>query len=115
MERKIEKKEKIIHNAREQLDSRWKIGVFKRLDKEIGMMQNEIGSIRVEITLVDRKIRAVEKAESVEARESAQAIDIVAEEAKGYAYALGQARQRLEREAQTICELESKLEEVGKM
>lgn len=115
MEREIEKKEKMIHNARERLDGGWKIGVFERLDQEIGMMQDEIGSMRVQITLVDRKIRAVEKAESAEAREEAQSMDMVAEEAKGYAYALGQARQRLEKEAQTIGELERKLEEVGKM
>jgi predicted nucleic acid-binding Zn-ribbon protein len=113
MEKKIEQKEKMIHNARERLDGGWKIGVFERLDQEIGMMQEEIGSIRVEITSVDRKIRAVERAELVEARE--EAIDLVAEEAKGYAYALGQARQRMERETQTIRELEEKLEKVGRM
>jgi hypothetical protein len=64
------------------------------------MQQEEIGSIHVEITSVDRKIRAVEKAESAEARE--EATDLVAEEAKGYAYALGQARQRMERDYKTI-------------
>lgn len=115
MERKIEKKEKMIHNARERLDCGWDIGVFERLEQEIGIMQEEIGSIRVKITFMDRQIRAVEKGELAEGREKVEARDLAAKEAKEYTDALGQARQRMDTEAQTIRELERKLEGLGKM
>jgi hypothetical protein len=50
-----------------------------------------------------------------EKREEAKANDLVAQEAKEYANALGQARQRVEVETQTIRDLERKLKEVGRI
>lgn len=115
MEKKIEQNEKMIRNARERLDYGRDIGVFERLEQEIGIMQEETSSIRVKITFVDRQIRAVEKGELAEGREKAEATDLAAKEAKEYTDALGQARQRIEMEVRTIRELERKLKEIGKM
>lgn len=115
MEKRIERKERMIYNAQERLNCGWKIGVFEKVEDEIGMMQEEIGRIRGEIALVDRKIRAAERKELEEGEEEAKAINLVAEEAKEYAYALGQARQRMKDEEKKICELEAKLKGVGRV
>jgi hypothetical protein len=115
LEKKIEKKMKMICNGRERLDCGGRIGVFERVEEEIGMMQEEIGRIRDEIALVDRKIRVAEREELGRRREEARGVDLVAKEAKEYADALGQARQRMEAETRTIRDLERKLKEVGKI
>jgi hypothetical protein len=115
LERKIEKKEKMIYNGQERLNCGGKIGVFERVEEEIETMQEEIGRIRDVIAVVDREIRAAERRELEEKREQAKANDLVAQEAKEYANALGQARQRVEVETQTIRDLERKLKEVGRI
>jgi hypothetical protein len=110
LEKKIEKKMKMIHNGRERLDCGGRIGVFERVEEEIGMMQEDIGRIRDEIALVDRKIRVAERKEMEERREEAEGVDWVAKEAKEYADALGQARQRMEAEVQYCNVIRSKLD-----
>jgi hypothetical protein len=86
-----------------------------------GMMQKEISGIRNEIALVDRKIRAAERRELAErtefgeTKQEAIVNDSVAQEAKEYADALGQSRQRMEAEIRTMRDLERKLKEVGKI
>jgi len=115
LEKKIEKKMKMIDNGRERLACGGRIGVFERVEQEIGIMQEEIGRIRDEIALVDRKIRVAERKEIEERREEAEGVDWVAKEAKEYADALGRARQRMEAEVRTIRDLERKLKEVGKI
>lgn len=115
LEKKIEKKMKMIYNGRERLDCGGRIGVFERVEEERGMMQEEIGRIRDEIALVDRKIRVAEREELGKRKEEARGVDLVAKEAMEYAEALGQGRQRMEAEARTIRDLERKLKEVGKI
>lgn len=117
LEVQIEKKEKMIHNTRERLRVGWGVQGRQVLNDEAEEMQREINELREEITLVDREIRATERDDSKELEE-AKATDLTsreAREAKGYAYALGEARKRMEAEARTISELERKLKEVGKM
>jgi hypothetical protein len=115
LEKKIEKKMKMIHNGQERLDNGGRIDVFERVEEEIGMMQEEISGIRDEIALVDRKIRAAERREFGETKQEAMVNDLVAQEAKEYADALGQSRQRMEAEIRTMRDLDRKLKEVGKI
>lgn len=114
LEVQIEKKEKMTHNTRERLRAGWGVQGRQTLNDEAEEIQREIDELREEITFVDREIRAAEKAGSKEL-EGVKGMELTAREAKECAYALGQARRRMEAEARTISELEEKLREVGKM
>lgn len=114
LEVQIEKKEKMIDNTRALLKGGWEVQGRQTLSEEADEVQGEIKDLREEITLVDREIRAAEKDGSEEVDE-AKALELVAKEAKEYAQALGQARQRLKEEEEKICELEAKLKGVGRV
>ena len=118
LEKKIERREKMIHNTQERLKCGL-VGSNERetLEDESGNIKVEVEGLREEITMIDRKIR---QAESKAARdgpegekEEAKAIELAAKRAKEYAQALGEARERMEEEAQRINDLEAKLKEVG--
>jgi hypothetical protein len=114
LEVQIEKKEKMMDNIRVLLKGGWGVQGQQTLSDEADEMQREIVELREEITLVDREIRAAEK-DGSKGLDEAKALELVAKEAKEYAYALGQARQRLKEEEEKICELEAKLKDVGRV
>jgi hypothetical protein len=79
--------------------------------REANEIQREVDELREEITLVDREIRVAEKDACIKGSEGAKAIELAAKEAKEFAYALEQARQRKKEAEQTISELEAKVKE----
>lgn len=118
VEKKIERKEKMIHNAKERLKSGW-VPQEQRLNDEMDEIQAEIDWAREEMTGLDRRIRAAEKSGEENGSEwekwEAKAKYVAAKQAKRYSQALGQARKRRDEEERRISELEAKLKSVGGM
>jgi hypothetical protein len=108
LEVQIEKKEKMIDNTRQRLRSGWGVQGKQTLNDEADEIQREIEELREEITLVDREIRVAERERCVEGPEEAKAIELAAKEAKEFAQASEQARQRKKEAEETIWELEWK-------
>jgi hypothetical protein len=118
LEKRVEKREKMIYNAQEVIGSALTWNVARQiLRDEVEKMEKEIQALRTNMVLVDREIRVAETEsdESEEGKEEADAMELAAREAKGYAHAVRQERQRMEDEVRRMGELEAKLEAVGKM
>jgi hypothetical protein len=115
LERKIEKRAKMLENARERLNCRWVLDDFEEVESEVREMETEVRDIREEISVVDRKIRKAER-EGLEEEERAKKVAKLAdEEAKMYTLALEEARQKEGEMAGTISKIEAKLKEMGRM
>jgi predicted nucleic acid-binding Zn-ribbon protein len=112
LEKKVERKEKIIQNTRVRLKSGWTFGEEQTLSDEAEEIQREMNDIREEITAVDRRIRRVEREGLGSGEREAKAIELAAKEAKEFACGLEEARQRKKEAEETISELEAKLKEV---
>jgi predicted nucleic acid-binding Zn-ribbon protein len=115
LEKKIEKREKMLHNARERLNCRWVLDDFDKVEDEVRDMEEEVRNIREEMSVVDRKIRVAEREGSEEEEKVANSTKLVEEEAKAYRLALGEARQKREEMVGTISKIEARLKEMGKV
>jgi Skp family chaperone for outer membrane proteins len=108
----------MIYNAQEVIGSALTWNVAQQiLRDEVEKMEKEIQAIRTNMVLVDREIRVAEMESDglEEGKEEADAMELAAREAKGYAHAVRQERQRMEDEVRRMGELEAKLKAVGKM
>lgn len=61
LEKRVERKEKMIQNTRARVKSGWVIGEEQTLHDEAEEIQREVDDIREEITVVDRRIRRAER------------------------------------------------------
>jgi hypothetical protein len=61
MEKRIEKKEKMLYNAQQRLNCRWILDDFEKVESEVREMEEEVRDIREEMSGVDRKIRMAER------------------------------------------------------
>lgn len=111
LEKRVERKEKMIQNTRARVKSGWVIGEEQTLHDEAEEIQREVDDIREEITVVDRRIRRAERDGLGSDEKEAKAIELAAKEAKEDAYGLEQARQKKKEAEETIEELETKLKE----
>jgi len=112
LEVRIEKKEKMIGNARARLKAEWGVQGRQELENEANEIKREIDELREEISTVDGEIRAVEKDGSNEL-EGATTKESKARQKEECFRTLVQARMRTEADARTIAELEGKLKEMG--
>lgn len=72
MEKKIERKKKIIYNSKERLKSGWVVSETQTLKDGLVEIQTEIDRIREEDTAVDREIRTAEENGSEEGVEGSK-------------------------------------------
>lgn len=118
LESKITAREKMAHNVRERLKDNMALTEAVELKQEEREAEAQIRRLRAKISKVDRKIRSAE-AEGLQAPEDdedgreVEEVKEVARQCMQFAYELGQARRRVEKDTQMIRILEAALKKAG--